>query len=90
MFEHNDKDTKRFDFLLNVYRKRSRRKRRKMMRAVDQKMVSVVMKERVVAGKTGSQKRKLWIWTNPLQSMAPPIFVSLTKGKQASKFQINS
>ena len=61
MFEHNDKDTKRFDFLLNVYRKRSRRKRRKMMRAVDQKMAPVVMKERVVAGKTGSQKRKPWI-----------------------------
>ena len=60
------------------------------MRAVDQKMAPVVMKERVVAGKTGSQKRKPWIWTNPLQSMAPPIFVSLTKGKQASIFQINS
>ena len=59
------------------------------MRAVDQKMALVVMKERVVAGKTGSQKKKPRIWTNLLQSMAPSIFIFLIKGRQASIFQIN-
>ena len=58
------------------------------MRAVDQKMAPVVTKERLAARKTGSQKRKPWIWTNLLQSREPPIFVFLIKEKQASIFQI--